>query len=351
MLLGRAWTIGLLALGWPALAADAPPSRAGGQPPSPQAAEEPQVQIKNLDRTSVIYLEHQGPYWKLGHLFAQVADFMTRHDQPGPLFGRYLDDPRKVELSRLRAEVGFIVSGDLQAAEPYQTKVLPPRTVAALVVRGHYGQTPAWHPTLFAWITEHGYLAEQAVTEIYPISPDGVPPTERTTEIQVTLLGAAGDGPIRPKQTEPRRRAPRSMDYKAFARRLVPLKAVFPESLRDWMAQVVLRIEAIRTAAAAHADGGKTALDVYAGPILARSGWLLEGTRASYDVEPPARASEAAIHRWRTEARRLLPRLDAVLVNVTLARIGPDEALDQLVKLTAWVPDLVEQASRSRPRR
>ena len=350
MFLGRAWTIGLLAFASPALAADAPPGRAGGQPPAPQTTDGPQVQIKNLDRTKVIYLEHQGPYWKLGRLFAQVADFMARHDQPGPLFGRYLDDPRKVELNDLRAEVGFIVSGELQAPEPYRTKVLPPRTVAALVVRGHYGQTPAWHPTLFARVTEHGYLAEQAVTEIYPISPDGVPPTERTTEIQVTLVGAAGDGPIRPEQSEPRRRAPRPMDYKAFARTLVPPKAVFPESLRDWMVQVVLRIEAIHTAAAARAGGGKTALDVYAEPILARSGWLLEGARASYDVQAPPRAPEAAIHRWRTEARRLLPRLDAVLVNVTLARIGPDEALDQLVELTAWVPDLVEQVSRSRPR-
>jgi effector-binding domain-containing protein len=345
----RAGAISLLAVGWPvavAAADEAQVGQAGEQAASAQADNTPQVQLKNLGRTRVIYLEHQGPYWQVGRLFAQVAEFMAEHDQAGPMFGRYLDDPQKVEVQRLRAEVGFVVGGDLEPPEPYQVKDLPARTVASLLVRGHYGQAPASYPTVFAWINEHGYLAEPAVTEIYLVSPDGGPAAKRMTEIQVTLAGAAEVAPPRTVQRRPQPRRHRPTDFRAFARRLIPPKVVFPELLRDWMAQLVLRIEAIQRVAAAGSGEGKSAFDAYAGPIVARSRWLVEGAQARSDVAPPRFTSEAALGGRQADADRLLSRLDTVLVNLTLGYMASDAALNQVVELTSWVPELVEESSR-----
>ena len=64
-----------------------------GQQPAASGAPRPAaavVSVKRTDPTPVVYIEHAGPYWKVGPVFLRVREYMRTHNQPGPMFIRYL---------------------------------------------------------------------------------------------------------------------------------------------------------------------------------------------------------------------------------------------------------------------
>jgi len=325
------------------LGAPAGPGLLAGEPPQTITAGVGEIQIRQVGATRVAYLEHQGPYWALGGVFRQVAELMEQTDQPGPMYARYLDDPARTDMARLRAEAGFIVRGELEAPEPFQTRQLPPRTVASLHIEGHCGRAPGFHGELSAWVRQQGYRTDGIVTEIYPIdreSPSGKP----ITELQLTVEGAAPlaepDDPDHRPQAAPQ---PRS-DAQRFAERLIPERGLLGPGPQRWLGQVVLRIDAIRTAAAAGPDPSE-ALDAFAGPILERA--RKQGHLRDFPAESPP-LPDSPDGSGSPAAADLLNRLDGLLVDLTRQRMSPRQAAAALRALTAPLPELVDAWVRPR---
>ena len=310
----------MIALWWilgPALIS----AMAGPGEPVP-APDQPEVQLKELDRAAVVFVEHRGPYWRMGGLFRQVAEFMAAHDQPGPMLARYLDDPEAVGATGLRAEVGFFVTGELVVSEPYRRVIWPARRVASLTVRGHYGRAPAAYERVFEWIKAHGYRAEGPITEVY-LSAGGTASGDRVTEIRVPLAGGAG-----PEAVEVTADGPSSADQPGTER-------VRPGQ-NAYMQQVAVRVAAIRQAVAVSYPERASVVNAYLGPVLARAGWR-EG---QVTAEPGVLVAQAEGGPDRVAgARALLSRLDALLVNVTLRRLEPAELLGQLAEVTGMVSE------------
>ena len=321
-----AGTIAFLWITGPALAL----ATAGPGEPRP-VADQPAVELKQLAPATVVFVEHRGPYWRIGGLFGQVAEFMAAHDQPGPMFARYLDDPGAVGATGLRAEVGFFVAGELVVSEPYRRAVWPARRVASLTVRGHYGRAPAAYERVFEWIKANGHRAEGPVTEVYLLA-GGTAPGDRVTEIRVPLAGGVGTEAV-----ELPAGGPSSADQ-PDAEPAVPA----PDA---YMQQVAVRVAAIRQAVAVSYPERASVVNAYLGPVLARAGWQ----QGQVVAEPAALiASAQAVPDRGSQPAALLSRLDALLVNVTLRRLEPAELLGQLAELTGMVSEAAATAHQQR---
>ncbi len=307
------------------------------------AAPPGEVKLKALSPARVAYLEHRGPYWALGDLFRRVAEFMAANDQPGPMFARYLDDPAKVPVGELRAEVGFLVTGTLDAPAPYRTRVLPQRNVASLIVEGRLGRAPASYARVRAWIEENGYQEGPGITELFPVAGRRQGSGPSITEIQITLLGRDQALPADAAAPPPSGSVQERLDNRRLAERIIPSGADYPDEARRWLSQYLLRLDAVRTTAGIVYPARQAEFEAVASPILARS-------RLLPAAEEP-RATAATSPRWTGSPRasNSLSRLDALLVNVTLKRLEAGDALGELVELTQAVPDLINSWSRPDP--
>lgn len=321
-------TVGLVFMGPVALAAAQPvgPAVAGGERPAPARADEPQVQLKELGPATVVYLEHRGPYWRMGRLFSQVAEFAASHNQSGPMFARYLDDPAAGDAQGLRAEVGFLVSGPIEISEPYLQAEWPPRRVAVLIVRGHYGRAPAVYPRVLEWIAANGQQAAGPITEVYFATGSAGSPADLVTEIQVPL---ADEGSPEVVQGPPAEANPPGVATTEGRPELLESR---PSADRQ---QVGVRLQALRRAVVVTYPRQAPVVDAYLGPLLAQPAWQDEQALAApgYAIASgQARPDEAA-------QAALIARLDALLVNVTLGRLEPTEVVEQIAEVTGSVSE------------
>jgi effector-binding domain-containing protein len=301
--------------------------------------DQPEVELRELGPVTVVYLEHQGPYWRMGHLFSQAAEFASRHEQAGPLFARYLDDPAQVDPQGLRAEVGFFANGSVEVSEPYLRAEWPARRVAALTVRGHYGRAPAGYARVLEWINDHGYQAAGAVTEVYLATGSAAAPSDRVTEIRVPVAGdvPADMAAVQAAETEPRAARP---DDEPAAERIGPL---LPGEAR----QLGVRLQALRRAVLVTYPRQAAVADAYLEPILAQPAWRDEESLAAPGYPAPGGQTGPG-----PEANAaLIARLDALLVNVTLGRLEPGEVVQQVAELSGIVSEVLTAAPRGRQAR
>ena len=144
-------------------------SRPEGAPLSVAAtAALPVVSLKHIDPIRVAYLEHTGPYWRVGPLLRQVVDYMAEHDMSGAVFVRYLDNPSKVPSASLRCQVGFTVSEEQLPAAAFTYEDRGPETVASVVVEEQYVTPLRYYALLEEWSLAQGYTLQGPITEIYP---------------------------------------------------------------------------------------------------------------------------------------------------------------------------------------
>jgi effector-binding domain-containing protein len=330
--------VGLSVLGSVAAVAAQQAPRQGPGPNQPASAEEsdqPEVELKELAPVTVVYLEHQGPYWRMGHLFSQVAEFAARYEQAGPMFARYLDDPAQVDPQGLRAEVGFFANGPVDVSKPYLLAEWPARRVAALTVRGHYGRAPARYARVLEWINDHGYQAAGPITEVYLATGGAAAPADRVTEIRVPVAGEVAADIAAPQAVEAEPRPARPDELAA--------EGIGSLSSGD-LQQLELRLQALRRAVLVTYPRQAAVTDTYLEPILAQPAWRDEEALAAPGYPAPGGQTgpggEANV--------ALIARLDALLVNVTLGRLEPGEVVEQVAELSGSVSEVLAAAPRGR---
>jgi len=158
------------------------------QPTAPPAAEAEAaaISVKTTEPAQVAYLLHVGPYWQVGPKFARLREYMQRHQQPGPMYARYLDAPVGVPADALRTEIGFFVHGDHVPELPFELADRPSEQVASMYVSRPFATVSRHYAVLHRWAAEHHYAAVGPVTEIYTVTAEALgdaPPTE----VQMTV--------------------------------------------------------------------------------------------------------------------------------------------------------------------
>ena len=136
--------------------------------------------IENQGGETVVYENLTGDYSQTAKVSDKVYYSLLNEDKVATTrgIGIYYDNPKKVEKSKLRAEVGCIVEnvdGAVLAglSEKYQVKTLPVSTfvVAEFPFKGKlsvlFGIMKVY-PALEKFNKEHGYI-ESPITEIYDV--------------------------------------------------------------------------------------------------------------------------------------------------------------------------------------
>lgn len=305
----------------------------------PQDAKSDAVALKHIESADVIYILHRGPYWTLGKTFTEIDQFMAEHDQTGPMFSRFLDDPTKAGASRLRTEVGFLASGNVRPGLHLLRKTLPAHLAACLEVKGPYSQTSSHYQRIHDWIKANGYTAGKGIMEVYPDrSAD-----QAIAEIRIPVVGKSDTETPSSRQGSD---AATLCEIKAYARLaeiLVPDQNALPESHRKWLADVVDRLRVIREIV--EIKHGQRAGDVSAmiTPLVERAVWLQPYALNDLATTVVDRSVAAAVVRRQKEA--ILVALDRLMVRTHLNELAAAEIHGELAKVMASIQPIVEGRS------
>lgn len=120
----------------------------------------------------VALVEQGGPYWSLATKFDELANYMQAHDQPGPMFTRYVDKPTVAPKDGPRTEIGFVLTGQFSPGPPYRTEAWPARLVATTTTEGTFTSPSRYYAILNTWAEAHGYIAVGPMVEFYPLVSD-----------------------------------------------------------------------------------------------------------------------------------------------------------------------------------
>ena len=185
-----------LLMGWVAMANGA--AAAVVEEPSDRpgkATSAPAVALKDAEPVWLVFLDHDGPYWTVGPLFARVRAYMLEHDQSGPMFMRYNENPWRDGRSSLGAKIGFITKENHQPEPPFKIVKRDRERVAYIIVGRRVTTRRRDYTFIQEWIRAHGFDAAGAVTEIYRPGSLGKRKSQHRTEIQVSLVGADHEHP------------------------------------------------------------------------------------------------------------------------------------------------------------
>ncbi len=142
------------------------------------------VTIKELPSQTVVYLESQGAYWRVGPVLAQVFEYQKSAHLQGSVFVRYLQDPARTAPAALRVWVGIALDGFHEPVPPFQMGQRSPEKVASFAVESGSLEPARAAAMLAAWADEHGYTSAGTLTEVYG-SVEGRSPSCK--ELQWTL--------------------------------------------------------------------------------------------------------------------------------------------------------------------
>jgi effector-binding domain-containing protein len=139
-------------------------------------------QINKEGGETLVYQEMSGPYNQSGQVISKISyDLKTNFKiEPNRTFGTYLDDPRKVEKSKLRSEVGCILE-DADTSRVYwikanfNVKVCPVKNyiTAEFPYKGRMSIMIGLmkvYPALMKYVKANGYSDEGPIMEIYDMT-------------------------------------------------------------------------------------------------------------------------------------------------------------------------------------
>lgn len=117
----------------------------------------------------IVYLEHKGPFHKIGDKFNQVKSYLDASKNTfTDAVGEYYDDPAKVKQEDLRSNIGFIVDKDYKDSAPYKFKSIPKQLYASVAFKGSPAIGPIKvYPAMNKWIKDNGYEGCGPGLEIY----------------------------------------------------------------------------------------------------------------------------------------------------------------------------------------
>lgn len=330
------------------------------------------VELVTTHAVRLVFLEHDGPYWAAGAKFADVRDYMSVHDQSGPMFMLYQRSTRG--LPRMPASlIGFIAKRHHIPKPPFRAKTLAARRVVRLMVEGRAASPRRPLRTIDRWAADNGHSPSGEVLEIYHFAPGAARRIERT-EFQLLLTVLPSEAPhdgrklddqasepeslfvarARPTTTKP---APpptpsisvdlrseakpregrvinsipllvREARYDRVAALVLPHARGIDRNEQVWIGQVIFRIKAAGRGLDRKypkTDGATTALaeallERYRTLFKARPADLLVGatTASAQDASPRA-----------AERRAIMRQLDALLSRIAFAA-APDTVADEV---------------------
>ncbi|MEK6798404.1 MAG: GyrI-like domain-containing protein [Planctomycetota bacterium] len=168
-------------------------------PPPPQT-----IAVKQTPVVNVVFLEHTGPYWRLGPVLTQLRELMLTHGESGPLYVRYSVNPVTVPPERLMTEVGFVRSARWDTPAGFSTGRRGGELVAYDFVDGPYGTAPRQFERLYAWVSANNYVPLGPLTEVYLTRPEAAAAASPQVEVQIPVRPASAEaGKLDPPFSEP----------------------------------------------------------------------------------------------------------------------------------------------------
>lgn len=146
-----------------------------------------EILTKMVNKMTIVYVEHVGPYEQLGPIFGQLAAYAGEKGLSFNMVGLYYDDPAVVPAESLRCELGIQVGEGFEPDSGYMVKEIPAHKVVYAVMKGPYDKIALEYPNIMKWIEEKGYKLTGPVIEIYLEGGPDVPPEQLVTEVQFPI--------------------------------------------------------------------------------------------------------------------------------------------------------------------
>lgn len=146
-----------------------------------------EVRVKTAEKMTLVYLEHTGPYDRMGEVFAQLGEYAAEKALTGDVVGIYYDDPAQVPAEQLRSELGIVVPEGTMPDSGYSLQEVPERKVVYVILRGPYGEIAKEYPYIVQWIEEKGYRIVGPLMEIYLEAGPDIPAEQLVTEVRIPI--------------------------------------------------------------------------------------------------------------------------------------------------------------------
>jgi AraC family transcriptional regulator len=149
-----------------------------------------EVTIKQLEPTTVAFIEMKGPYAQISAAFGSLYHWIIEraYVPAGPPSGVYFSVPGQVPEEALAWELRSPVAGDIPASGPdargVGVKKVAGGQVASTIHKGPFEQVGRTYEALGAWLAVNGFEMTGPPEEVYLTEPDKVPPEEYLTEIR-----------------------------------------------------------------------------------------------------------------------------------------------------------------------
>lgn len=342
------------------------------------------ITIRQTELATVVFREHIGPYWTVGPLYQQVADYMLEHEQTGPMYARFDRDPTGSDAAALRTEVGFVAEPGHHATPPFLTKRQNSEWVAVMIVEGSRSRTLRHYPAISAWITSQGYTRVGPIVEIYHskserpsdkvaavdlteirmvIQPPtaerhAVPDTDPATGSKITQVSIPSATAVRLEvegpaldETQPDPIQPSTTDssiaelvlarrFDDMANRMLPNDCTVSGEIRIWLGQIVLRLNAVSNGVDQLYPDNNATIRALCEAVRRRYGELPAAPdfdARDYSVMSPGRP----IGRDALTRQSVSRRIDRLLGRIATRAISPDDILEELSSLVQQVSEVV----------
>jgi DNA gyrase inhibitor GyrI len=113
---------------------------------------------------------HIGPYHEINETIQEVEAWALNHNPPcEKTYGRYLDNPQKVEAARLRSDVGCLLSAPIVGLpKDLNYSHIDAREYLHMSFTGSPAISPLKvYPAAQEWLSQRGLDIEGAVIEVY----------------------------------------------------------------------------------------------------------------------------------------------------------------------------------------
>lgn len=151
------------------------------------------IRVVELPAATHIVRAHVGAYEEMGDNFGAFIAFLDGNGivPQGDLMGVYLDDPSKAPHGQCRYEIRMPVLPGTQVQAPYEIRLMPRTTTAAVVLLGDYPGIARRYGEIYEWISANGWQVAGPMMEVYLVHPgSGVSPDQYETEVHIPVVPA-----------------------------------------------------------------------------------------------------------------------------------------------------------------
>jgi len=149
-------------------------------------------EIRKIPAQDVIAMIHHGSHDDIGRVYRALRQWATEHGVEVIGLGHttFLSAPHEFDPASASYEVCLPVRGAVRGDTNVTVKRLPETTVAAVRVKGPYGDIPAHYSEMLAWLAAENREIVGPPREVYLRRPDTHgrgKPSEYVTELQFPI--------------------------------------------------------------------------------------------------------------------------------------------------------------------